>query len=540
MAGDQSQGNSDRVRALCAILFRGTAAVAPGVTGFKLLVTIFDIAILFLLLFMVRRMKLPSRHALLYAMNPLVIIFISGQGHMDSMVVCLLLCALVLSGTGYRGLAYAAFACAVLAKPYALLLLPFFIRANGVRRLAFLFLPLALLAFYGKSMGNFFGTSVMFAHRFSYNGPLNAICANVLGFDSVTSLCILSIVLFSGMGCIFFLTPSLVRAAGQALGLLLLCLPTVHPWYFLLMTPFIVFFRQWSWTSLHFTAIAPIFFFNQSVSSSFFHHGPLLMTIEYLPFLLFAAWELFTGNRRWPARYPAPQRVSVIVPARNEERRISACIESILRQDIRAEIIVVDGGSSDGTLEKVREYPMAKILHSAPGRGVQVAAGSKCATGDLIMVLHADSRLTPGAVRKVFEALHRCPDAAGGAMEARYDSSSLRFRVTAPLNNLRARLLGIAFGDQAQFYRTSAVPQGFPEFRLMEDIELSLRLKERGATLFIPRGVVSSTRRWNAVGFAKNIFMVSLLTVVFLFLRGFRLIHDNGEWFYRRYYGKKA
>ena len=268
------------------ILFRGTAAVAPGVTGFKLLVTIFDIAILFLLLFMVRRMKLPSRHALLYAMNPLVIIFISGQGHMDSMVVCLLLCALVLSGTGYRGLAYAAFACAVLAKPYALLLLPFFIRANGVRRLAFLFLPLALLAFYGKSMGNFFGTSVMFAHRFSYNGPLNAICANVLGFDSVTSLCILSIVLFSGMGCIFFLTPSLIRAAGQALGLLLLCLPTVHPWYFLLMTPFIVFFRQWSWTSLHFTAIAPIFFFNQSVSSSFFHHGPLLMTIEYLPFFI--------------------------------------------------------------------------------------------------------------------------------------------------------------------------------------------------------------------------------------------------------------
>ncbi len=125
------------------------------------------------------------------------------------------------------------------------------------------------------------------------------------------------------------------------------------------------------------------------------------------------------------------------------------------------------------------------------------------------MVLHADSRLTPGAVRKAFEAVHRCPDAAGGAMEARYDSASLRFRVTAPLNNLRARLLGIAFGDQAQFYRTSAVPQGFPEFRLMEDIELSLRLKERGATLFIPRGVVSSTRRWNAVGFAKNIFMVS-------------------------------
>lgn len=112
--------------------------------------------------------------------------------------------------------------------------------------------------------------------------------------------------------------------------------------------------------------------------------------------------------------------------------------------------------------------------------------------------------------------------------------------MTGLLNNFRARLTGISFGDQAQFYRKSALPQGFPEFRLMEDVELSLRLKAQGALLFIPRGVSSSPRRWDRIGYARNFLTVSLLTCIFLFLRGFNVIRDNGEWFYRRYYGNSG
>jgi len=522
------------------ILFRVTAAIAPGITGFKLLVSIFDVATLFLLLFVVRKRKLPLRHSLLYAMNPLVIIFISGQGHLESMVTCMALCALVLSETRYRSFAYAAFACAVLTKLPVLILLPFFIRAIGFRRLAFLFFPLVLFAFYGRGMENFFGTPLLFLRQFSYNGLFNTIFLQVPGFDSVTTRYALSVVLFVGMGGIFFLTPSLLPAAGQALGLLLLSLPTVHPWYFALMTPFLVFFRRWSWASLHFTAIFPIFVFDQSVHSPFFHNCPMLMAVEYLPFLLLGVRELLIGNKHWPVRYSAPASMSVVVPVRNEEQHISACIESILRQDIEAEIIVVDGGSSDNTLPKVREYPMVKIRHSTPGRGVQIASGAAYAGGDLIMVLHADSRLTQGALRKVVEALRGCPDAAGGAMGACYDPPSSRFKMTGLLNNLRARLTGISFGDQAQFYRKSALPQGFPEFRLMEDVELSLRLKAQGALLFIPAGVSSSPRRWDRIGYARNFLTVSLLTGIFLFLRGFNVIRDNGEWFYRRYYGNSG
>ena len=121
-------------------------------------------------------------------------------------------------------------------------------------------------------------------------------------------------------------------------------------------------------------------------------------------------------------------------------------------------------------------------------------------------------------------------------MDAIYDSPLPRFRLIALLNNFRARFTGIAFGDQAQFFRRAALPQGFPEYRLMEDIELSMRLKEHGTLLFIPGGVRSSSRRWNSTGYFTNFISVIWLTGAFLFLRAFGLVHNQAEWFYQRYY----
>jgi GT2 family glycosyltransferase len=182
------------------------------------------------------------------------------------------------------------------------------------------------------------------------------------------------------------------------------------------------------------------------------------------------------------------------------------------------------------------------LLESAPGRGLQVARGLEAATGDVVLVLHADSRLLTGAVERMWEMLERRPDAAGGAFGACFDADRPGFRFIEVLNNFRARSLGIAFGDQAQFFRRAALPGGFPALRLMEDVELSLRLKESGAVLFLPDGVVNSARRWTGRahgGYFVNSLKVVSLTALYLIRRRLGFGGD-GDGYYRVYYGRPA
>ncbi len=518
------------------LLFRAATASGPDYLAMKLMVSIFDLAAIALLIWMSWQRQHPLRYVLLYALNPLVLIFTSGQGHIEAVVASLLLAAVALSSGRYRYLAYTALSCAILTKIYAAVLLPFFLRNIGLRGLFFLFLPLLCFIPYPAEPSAYFNTAATFAANFSSNGLLHTFVKETFDLGHGSTLLLLAAFLLTALAFVFFLTPSLLKACSSALGLMLLCLPTVHPWYFLLLTPYLVFFRQWSWLSLHITSILLIFRFNPLISPQFFHHEHLLMALEYLPFLVLAGYACSRGKNHWPAAYQPPGKVSVIIPVRNEEDRISACIDSVRTQRSPCEIVVVDGGSTDRTLEKVAEFGDVVSCRADSGRGIQIAHGIALATGDLIVVLHADSRLRPGALASVVAALAKHPDAAGGAMEASYDAPSSRFRLVALLNNIRARFTGISFGDQAQFFRRVALPQGFPEYRLMEDIEVSMRLKEHGTLLFLPRGVQSSSRRWRSSGYFPNVIMVIWLSGLFLVLRAFDLLQDKGEWYYQHYY----
>jgi rSAM/selenodomain-associated transferase 2 len=200
--------------------------------------------------------------------------------------------------------------------------------------------------------------------------------------------------------------------------------------------------------------------------------------------------------------------------------------------------IVVDGGSRDATCERARQAG-AVVISGPRGRGPQVRAGLDLATGDVILVLHADTALAAGGVKRMLQALADYPRIAGGAFEMRFKGDSLGLRMVACLNNWRARWCGISFGDQGQFFRSDALNMmgGFPDMMLMEDVELSLRLKQFGRPLFIRRGVHVSQRRWVRRGFVKNIWKV--VTLFFRYLVERRM---NGAAFirtdyYRRYYG---
>lgn len=530
------------------LLFLAATAFGPSFLAMKLMVTLFDVAAIGILLLMAARRNHPRRYVLLYALNPLVLISISGQGHIESLVATLILAAVALAeGIGKNGsfrplaysLAYCAIACAILTKIYAIVLLPFCLRTIGPRRLVFLLLPLLLFTPYLTDISAYFATPLGFAGNYAHNGLLHTLL-RAAGLTQQAALLVLAGFLGAALALVFFLTPSLLKAASLALGLMLVSLPTVHPWYFLLVAPYLVFFRQGSWLSLQLTALPMIFYFNPAIAPPFFHDRNLLMAVEYLPFLLLAASDLIRTRERWPAAYSPPGAISVIVPVRNEEERMSGCIASVRSQGLPCEIVVVDGGSSDGTVELVAGHPDVILCRAAPGRGTQIAEGLARAKGDVAVVLHADSRLKPGALAAVLAALRSHPDAAGGAMAATYDNPSPRFTLIALLNNFRARFTGISFGDQAQFFRRAALPEGFPEYRLMEDVELAMRLKDRGSLLFLPDGVASSSRRWATTGYFANFAMVIRLTGTFLVLRAFGRVRDKGEWFYQRYYRRQG
>ncbi len=240
------------------------------------------------------------------------------------------------------------------------------------------------------------------------------------------------------------------------------------------------------------------------------------------------------------ARFSIARGVSVIIPAYNEEKNIEDCIRSAKKEGGPVEIIVVDGGSTDRTPEIVETLSGVKLFSSVSGRGIQIAKGVSHAQQDVVMVLHADSRLLPGAISRLLTAMRNNPGAVGGCFGAIYDDQRIRMRLSEALNNFRTVVSGISFGDQAQFFRRNVFADSFPAIKLMEDIELSLRMKEAGALIFIPRGVVASSRMWQRVGYGANFRKVIYLTALYLIKRKLGRLSGDCDDFYRQYYGNRS
>jgi rSAM/selenodomain-associated transferase 2 len=210
--------------------------------------------------------------------------------------------------------------------------------------------------------------------------------------------------------------------------------------------------------------------------------------------------------------------ISVIIPALNERDGLPETVKH-LREAFRGEaltapeIIVVDGGSTDGTREWVQGQPGLHLWNSVRGRGPQMNAGARAAQGDVLLFLHADCGLPPGAGAAIQNALAD-PNVVGGAFRARFDAGSPRaLRLTASMITLRSRLFHEATGDQAIWARKEAFwnVQGFPEWPLFEDFALVARLKKCGRFQILPLAVTLAPRRWLIYGIGRTNALMCLL-----------------------------
>lgn len=194
-------------------------------------------------------------------------------------------------------------------------------------------------------------------------------------------------------------------------------------------------------------------------------------------------------------------RLAIVIPALNEAANLSRLLPDLARGCPGADIVVVDGGSGDDTAAVVARLPGPRLLESARGRAVQMNHGARAAGGDTLLFLHADSRLPDGAARAIEQALAE-PGVVGGRFDVRFDNERPLFRVIAWFMNTRSRASGICTGDQAIFVRRADFEAvgGYPDIPLMEDIELSRRLKRRGRLRALRLRVTTSARKWEREG----------------------------------------
>ena len=201
--------------------------------------------------------------------------------------------------------------------------------------------------------------------------------------------------------------------------------------------------------------------------------------------------------------------LSIIVPMLNEAAGIETTLRLLAPLRARgAEVIVADGGSTDASVALASALADA-VVHAPRGRAVQMNAGAAAARGEVLLFLHADTLLPADADARVLQGLDGGQH-AWGRFDVEISGRSPMLPVIAAMMNLRSRLSGIATGDQAIFVRRAAfvAAGGFPAQPLMEDIELSRRLKAHSAPLCLAQRVTTSGRRWETRGVWRTIFLM--------------------------------
>ncbi|MFN0087703.1 MAG: TIGR04283 family arsenosugar biosynthesis glycosyltransferase [Blastocatellia bacterium] len=207
------------------------------------------------------------------------------------------------------------------------------------------------------------------------------------------------------------------------------------------------------------------------------------------------------------------QTISIVIPVLNEEQGIAGTLHALVEGGA-GEILVVDGGSRDRTIEIARSFPAVSLVEGPEAnRGLQMNAGARAARGEVLFFLHADVTPPPGAIDSIRRAM-KDDRVAGGCFQIRFPERSPRsLRAVAWGINLRTRWFRTATGDQGIFLRRELFDAlgGFQHLPLMEDIALFQELKRRGAVAVLEAKLEISPRRWLKHGVWRTVLLMYLL-----------------------------
>ena len=197
--------------------------------------------------------------------------------------------------------------------------------------------------------------------------------------------------------------------------------------------------------------------------------------------------------------------LSIIIPVYNEARALPIALDALQRQRGEFEVVVVDGGSTDGTAAVALAFPHVRLIEAAKGRASQMNAGARIARGEWLLFLHADTRLPDDALARV-AALAGDPRCEAGAFRHRFSQRHWLLRLISLGHNLRCRVTRVFFGDQAIFARAATFERvgGFPEVPMLEDVMFCDRLRRVTRPVMLDAFVHTDARRFLEFGIVRT------------------------------------
>lgn len=386
-------------------LFALCVWIAPGVVALKSVFTLFDLGTGLVLLALLRARGRPATHALVYAWSPLVILETGSSGHLDAAGVFFLVLGVTLLAGGKRAWGAAALGASFLVKYLAIALAPYFAK-RGYRAVLSIMLVTAAVGYLpfidaGDGLTQSLRT---YGFDWSFNGPPFMALSALLGEETRAR------VVLAVLGGVFAVvaalrTSDLVRYAFLVIGAVIILSPTVYPWYVVWIVPFLCIFPNRAW--ILFTGLVALSYcvWVEYAATGAWMLPSGYLAIEYVPFYGLLIWDATRSRRTYAAggevTGPAagrtrraalvPLRVSVVMPARNEESSIGLVLDDI-PPDLVDEVIVVDNGSSDRTAEVARARGATVVHEPVPGYGAACLAGLArvAASSNVVVILDAD------------------------------------------------------------------------------------------------------------------------------------------------------
>lgn len=471
-----------------------------------------DLVLIACLLSLLHHYKKPLKWAAFYALSPLSVLAFSAEAHFDILMILPLIAGILCFS--HKRYVYAAilFALAIHFKLMVAVAIPFFIWRTPLKSwvTCILALTLLLLPFLSQFSDMLIGVA-HFGAIASFNGPIYQLINFFLNDDlhldrrleianSVTAIAYALIWL--GIFIVFLrkkLTP--IAAASATLAVLLLLSPVVHYWYIAWLLPFIAFSPRLSWLTLSVTSGLYFLVWHQFSITGEWELPVIARWLFWLPLLIVGLWEIVgrkrllntTIRRSYPDESPS---LSVIIPIYNPGKKLHSALASVTSQSTQPlEIIIIDSGSTDNSLKGLTGV---EIISSRQGRGAQIKSGLEAAKANWAIILHADAELPPNALSSLTRHIETNPAVVGGSLGQRFDSSGSGLLFVEILNELRATFSSTSFGDQAQFVHlpTAIENNCLSDQPLMEDVELSDRLRPLGEISYLGNEVIVSAEKW--------------------------------------------
>ncbi len=210
--------------------------------------------------------------------------------------------------------------------------------------------------------------------------------------------------------------------------------------------------------------------------------------------------------------------ISVVIPVLNEGQTVKKCIESVKAEGADCEIIVVDGGSSDNTLEEVKLFPDVMLVRTGKGRGRQLNAGAAAAQGEILLFLHSDTIIEEGWSMAVASACKK-DGIAGGAFTFTVDYPGRRYRLTDYWVKLRCRLFSLPYGDQGFFVKREIFDKlkGYRDIPVMEDVDIVERMKNFGRITVLEKKAYVNARKWIKEGWFRTAARNQVIMLMYRF-----------------------